>query len=266
MIENSKQQINRNHLSNIDFLRGIAAISVLIWHYQHFFYPQAGHPLTDRSIQPFYDNLKYLYEYGGHAVQFFWIISGFVFFHTYKNRENLTFNNFFWNRFSRLYPLHLLTLLLVASLQFLSNKFLGYQQIYPYNDFYHFLLNLFMASHWGFQHGWSFNAPTWSISVEIVIYGFFFIFAKIFRINIISTTLWLILSLVTLQVFFHQNHFAQCITLFILGGLIHEIHDILQKRTKLLLILIFTALCVIITINTYFEWTEKYSTFHYSRF
>ena len=48
-------------------------------------------------------------------------------------------------------------------------------QIYKINDLYHFLLHLFFISGWGFQEGSSFNNPVWSVSVELVIYVFFFI-------------------------------------------------------------------------------------------
>jgi peptidoglycan/LPS O-acetylase OafA/YrhL len=50
--------------------------------------------------------------------------------------------------------------------------------IYPYNDLYHFVLNLFFASNWGFERGWSFNSQTWSVSVEVVLYAAFFVLAS----------------------------------------------------------------------------------------
>ena len=158
----------------IDICRGLAATSVLIWHYQHFFYPDAGVGLSsqNRSTQPFYDILWPLYEQGGLAVELFWVLSGFVFAATYLLRPTNGWT-FFVNRLARLYPLHLLTLLLVALLQYMSLQSLGHFQIYPFNDTYHFGLNLFMAQSWGLESGYSFNAPTWSISVEVIIYAVF---------------------------------------------------------------------------------------------
>jgi peptidoglycan/LPS O-acetylase OafA/YrhL len=47
--------------------------------------------------------------------------------------------------------------------------------IYPNNDLYHFVLQLFMASNWGFQAGDSFNGPIWSISIEVLVYCVFFL-------------------------------------------------------------------------------------------
>ena len=37
-----------------------------------------------------------------------------------------------------------------------------------------FILNFFLVSGWGFEKGPSFNGPVWSVSVEIIIYFFFF--------------------------------------------------------------------------------------------
>lgn len=216
--------IRHASISNVDFLRGIAAIAVLVWHYQHFFYPQAAVGLKDRSIQPFFTDLRWLYEYGGHGVQFFWILSGFVFFHAYQGRQDVNFREFVINRFSRLYPLHLATLLLVAALQFVSFRILGHYQIYPLNDLYHFLLNLFMISHWGLQKGWSFNAPIWSVSVEIIIYGLFFAYIKSTRITLLTAIAWFILSWVAFQGISSTNAFSQCALLFIMGGVVHQLH------------------------------------------
>lgn len=230
----------------MDFLRGIAALAVLIWHYQHFFYPQAGVGIADRSIQPLYNSLRYLYDYGGQAVQFFWILSGFVFFHAYQARELVSFREFFVNRFSRLYPLHLVTLLLVAALQKVSEKALGHHQIYPLNDLYHFALNLFMISHWGLQNGWSFNAPIWSVSVEIVIYGFFFAFIKSLRIHLLSAIAWFIFAWVAFNGMSSTNVFSQCTLLFILGGIVHQLHTLLSRcLDELISIVLASALLAI---------------------
>ncbi|RYD21714.1 MAG: acyltransferase [Lysobacteraceae bacterium] len=78
-------------------------------------------------------------------------------------------------RVSRLYPLHFVTLIVVAALQFTSFSLLGHFQIYPNNDAYHFVLNLFFASSWGLERGASFNGPIWSVSVEILVYAAFWL-------------------------------------------------------------------------------------------
>jgi peptidoglycan/LPS O-acetylase OafA/YrhL len=135
-------------------------------------------------VQPLYNIFGFIYENGFWAVQMFWIISGYVFCHVYSNRaKNLS--EFASARFARLYPLNLITLLAIAAVQVLSKVINGTYQIVQFNDWWHFFLNLFFISGWGFQDGASFNEPIWSVSVEIAIYGIFYVFQKqIFRFGI----------------------------------------------------------------------------------
>ena len=88
-------------------------------------------------------------------------------------------------RFSRLYPLHFATLLFVAGSQLLLMNAVGSFFVYPNNDSYHFLLNVFFASSWGIERGYSFNGPFWSVSVEVLLYALFFAFSRIFPIRVI---------------------------------------------------------------------------------
>ena len=64
-------------------------------------------------------------------------------------------------RFSRLYPLHFATLLFVAA------AFLAFGPYIYESDAYHFVLNVLLASSIGFEKGYSFNGPSWSISVVL---------------------------------------------------------------------------------------------------
>jgi len=165
----------------LDVSRGLAALAVVLWHWQHFGYEGTSQSANfARSEQPFYGVLRLFYEHGAMGVQYFFLLSGFVFFWLYRDpmRSGLvSAKQFVVQRFSRLYPLHLATLIIVAMLQLLYVGRTGAPYVYPFNDGYHLLLNLLFASHWGFQKGWSFNAPSWSVSVEIVLYIFFFVFA-----------------------------------------------------------------------------------------
>ena len=172
MLELSDPKVTSRFLGATNFLRGIAALSVLLWHYQHFFF---ANPSTfDRSQQPFYSLFKTFYINGHLAVQLFWAVSGFVLCHSYMSRTDTRWRQFFWARFARLYPLHLITLTTVAALQLINQRVLGSYRIYDYNDLKHFVFNVFFMQGWGFNDGFSFNAPTWSVSVEIVVYIIFF--------------------------------------------------------------------------------------------
>ena len=169
----------------IDFLRGLGALVILIWHYHHFYFEKAyfgptnGYPIWEFSRQPFYQILLIPYHYGMWAVQFFWMLSGFVFAFVYLQKK-VSAKNFLILRLSRLYPLHFISLIVIAGLQYLSLYTFGSFQILEINDLYHFILNLFYAQYWGFQEGYSFNSPSWSVSVEEIVYwGFWLIFIKL---------------------------------------------------------------------------------------
>ena len=140
-------QLSDKYFYWIDFSRMIAALSVVIWHYQHLFYFTGSEGVKyignlNRDIQPFYNFLEFFYHYGGAGVSFFWVISGFVFSSVYYQKQ-VTGRRFFQSRFARLYPLHFLTLIIILLLQTLSTFLHSENQVYSLNDAYHFLLNIF---------------------------------------------------------------------------------------------------------------------------
>ena len=104
-------------VASVELLRFISAIMVLIWHYQQFYLPinlfsDNEILVSSRDQQPFYDYLSFFFNYGNKGVDFFFIISGYVFAYVYLvENKSVKFNFFFGNRFSRLYPLHFLTLI-----------------------------------------------------------------------------------------------------------------------------------------------------------
>lgn len=211
---------NGGKLLGLELLRFIAAFAVLVWHYQHFAFDGTG-IIVVREQQPFYALLQPFYEYGRYGVQVFWSISGFIFFWRYGtsvHTDLVSGSRFFVLRFSRLYPLHFATLLLVALLQALFATLNGHYFVYPNNDPYHFLLQLFMASNWGLQAGYSFNGPIWSISAEVLVYTIFYACMRI-----IGRSLWInsiaVIFSVTLRLTDHATVFSDCIGYFYAGGI-----------------------------------------------
>ena len=183
-MENDKALVKNNKLIGLEIIRFISSFAVLIWHYQHFCYV-ADMPMGFvKEDQPFYELFSFFYNYGAWGVQVFWSISGFIFFWKYQDtisKNLITAWRFSVLRFSRLYPLHLLTLIIVLILQYLYFHKNNYSFVYQYNDFYHFFLQLFLASNWGIQKGYSFNGPIWSVSVEVIVYFFFFLTLRIVK-------------------------------------------------------------------------------------
>jgi peptidoglycan/LPS O-acetylase OafA/YrhL len=161
----------------VDLLRGLAALTVLICHYQWFYSIEPGEWLNGADL-PLEGLLWPVYRFGGTAVQLFWVLSGFVFIIRYgADGRRLALGQFAVSRIARLYPLHLATLLIVAALQWASKAQSGEFIVYSNNDVPHFVAQLFLASNW-FTMEHSFNAPIWSVSVEVLIYAAFALFMR----------------------------------------------------------------------------------------
>jgi peptidoglycan/LPS O-acetylase OafA/YrhL len=170
-----RTRLPKRHFNALDLSRLLAAIVVLFWHYQHFFVPPVDYEFhVRRSIAPFYHQLAWAYDYGHVAVEYFWAVSGFVFAHVYLADTGAR-GRFWQARLARLWPLHLLTLGVVLVLQGLYTGINGTAFIYHHQDWWHFVLNLFMAQTWGWQVNQSYNGPTWSLSTEILAYAAFWV-------------------------------------------------------------------------------------------
>ena len=83
-------------------------------------------------------------------------------------------------------------------------------------DFKHFILNLFLVQEWGLKtiHG-TFNSPSWSISVEILMYMIFFYFAL--KNNFIINSL--ILIFISSILYFKSKYIGYGGYCFFIGGL-----------------------------------------------
>lgn len=170
----ARLHLPKRHFNALDLSRLVAAVAVLFWHYLHLTMPRGVNRAPDdfARLEPLHGLFGVFYDHGHLAVQYFWIVSGFVFAHVYLGdpaaRER------FWSaRVARLWPLHLLTLATVAVLQTIYTARVGNSFVYAFNDIPHFVLNLVLAQCWGFQSGLSFNGPSWSLSVEILAYAVF---------------------------------------------------------------------------------------------
>ncbi|MCW1383183.1 acyltransferase [Novosphingobium sp. KCTC 2891] len=169
-------RLEKRHFNALDLSRLLAACAVLFWHYQHFFVPPVdyGFHVRREAVTPLYAELRWLFDYGHAAVQYFWAVSGFVFAHVYLADANAR-GRFWLARIARLWPLHLLTLVLVAVLQAAYSGINGTAFVYHQQDVKHFLMSLVLAHYWGWQTNQSFNGPSWSLSTEILAYAAFWL-------------------------------------------------------------------------------------------
>jgi peptidoglycan/LPS O-acetylase OafA/YrhL len=210
----------QDRIVGIELLRFASALAVLVFHYQHFAF--VGYAPVDfiKEAQPFFRSLQLFYENGHYGVQVFWCISGFIFFWKYGNaiaERGISARAFFVLRVSRLYPLHLLTLLLMAALQPIYAARIRAYFVYHYNDLYHFVLQLFMASNWGLQAGDSFNGPVWSISVEILVYAIFFLVLRLFSASWVTIGAIVLTSAVAQALKLSSSPVSSCLWFFFLG-------------------------------------------------
>lgn len=219
------------HLYVIDLMRGLAALTVVVFHFADFPYTTLGVEPEGHfeTTFPLYPLLWPIYDYGQDAVHLFWLISGFVFCAVYARRDTGT-REFVVNRFARLYPLHFLTLVAVLLLQIASMALVGHHQIFANTDAYHFVLHVFFASQWGFQSGHSYNVPIWSVSIEVVIYAVFWATRSwLYRWGVLGP---LVLALACWPFAFHmglaQGRFFECALYFFTGTAIWLAFDRLR--------------------------------------
>jgi peptidoglycan/LPS O-acetylase OafA/YrhL len=247
----------------LDLARGIASLAVVVWHYQHFYSRGIYHwPLSGfvAANQPGYRILWPFYHHGYLAVQVFFVLSGFVFFSQYLDRikaREVGAYKFFVLRFSRLYPLHFVTLIAVAVVQIAYKRTTGTFFIYPCNDAIHFVTNLLFIQNWGMEKCFSFNGPSWSVSVEVVLYIGFFVFAFLVIANVrtarIACTIAAIVGGLVLykltagSVLFKLTGVAEAIICFYAGGLVFLMIEIFLKakwNTWLLIVGSGTSLAI----------------------
>ena len=186
-------------------------------------------------------------------VDFFFILSGFIMCHVYGNRflkdvRITEFKKFTIARFSRVYPLHLVTLVSTIIMLYLFAK-MGVPKndyLQADNNLYSVFTNLFLIQAMNFNKWFTWVHASWSISTEWWAYMIFpFLVAPFFKLNARGRmticllciagyicTSWFLAPLVTIPSEFHfppakptdwslnlayQYGFARCICGFILG-------------------------------------------------
>lgn len=129
------------HFDSLDGLRGVAALGVALFHWLMSFY-------------------------GYLAVDFFLVLSGFILAHRYLYAAKpVPALNFASARIARLYPMHLFTL--IAYL-FTWLALSGSMPRFPDGTIFTFVQHLTLTQNIGLNsNGLTWNAPSWSISVEL---------------------------------------------------------------------------------------------------
>ncbi|MEP2236872.1 MAG: acyltransferase [Maribacter sp.] len=173
-----------NRIYNLDYLRGLAAFGIMIYHYLTWTYGK-------------YSAETFLGKFGIYGVSIFYILSGLTLYYVYYSRMNFSKNDlssFFRKRIFRIFPLlWLVTIIAVI----LSRKI---------PNFYDLFLNL--TGLFGFLK-WDtyFSTGAWSIGNELVFYAFlpvFILLSKSYK-SIMTIFSIIIFSLYVYFAFFLLN-------------------------------------------------------------
>lgn len=142
-------------------VRGIAAWFVVFYHIR-------------LSIAGLPTDLRDVFAKGYLAVDFFFLLSGFVIWLTWSNRIGnggfASIPRFLQKRIARIWPLHLV-MLAVAVMLALVLRATGRAD--PQFVFGELPLHILLLQNWGFTHALRWNDPAWSISTEFGAYLLF---------------------------------------------------------------------------------------------
>lgn len=141
---------NFTRLSELDGLRGIATIAVMLFHYFLHYHKLYGHSFDVPST----------FRVGYYGVHLFFTISGFVIYWTLTRTQKPT--DFIWSRFTRLYPVYwcaMLITFLVVALFSLPGREVDVQTL---------VVNFSMIQEYlGYEHV---DGVYWTLSLELAFY------------------------------------------------------------------------------------------------
>ena len=183
-------------LEQLVSVRGLAAWLVVVFH---------SIALLRVALPDLHPWIFDIIAHGYLAVDFFFMLSGFIIFINYYDKFATDFRKnsvaFYWNRFTRIYPVHLLVLLAYVVLAGSFIYFSSSKSLPLTYSLSSFLENIFLVQAWsGTSTSW--NVPSWSISAEWFVYLLFPIFAVLLRKNVRGLTSHFVLASVALATAF----------------------------------------------------------------
>jgi peptidoglycan/LPS O-acetylase OafA/YrhL len=189
-VEGRLEGNSRPRVAELDALRGLAALGVVLFHYTTFYQQEQGH------LQP----LGFGFPAGNYGVHLFFLISGFVIFMTLERTR--TAMDFVVSRVSRLFPAYWMAMALTAAVVYTIG--LPQQRIAGGDLF----ANLTMLQEvLGFEH---LDGSYWTLQVELFFYVqmlFWFVLGQLRHIVWIILA-WLVLAVVYAWTEQHHVHFS----------------------------------------------------------
>ena len=240
--ENSRQyiflqalKIPTNCLNTLKFIS--AFIIAFVVHYRHF--------PTTRGF-PLLNLFRWSYNSGHFLVDLFFMLSGFGMSLGYNekiSRHQITFKKYIIKRLAKIYPLFLFTLILITILEKWHKKLTGKTYVYQNFDCWHFFINLILCHNGIFGTEWSFNGPSWCISICFIMYTIHFaiIYFSKEKTNIIYIyiiLMFLALTIISMKFrypFILNTQFGRGLSSFSIGVLLSNIYQNSHKyNTKLI--------------------------------
>ena len=170
-------------LDSLTSLRFFAAAMVV---FSHFAFLQSS---PSRIVRDLYEGI---FREGYIGVTFFFILSGFILSHSYAGRlvQGMTYREFLATRVARIYPLHLLTLLVALPIA-LGSLVTGTRSMSSFVEGFIANLALLQAYSPLVDIHFSMNAPSWSISSEMFFYTLFpiLVFSRSAFLSCIAATI-----------------------------------------------------------------------------
>lgn len=151
--------------NNFDCIRLILATSVVFLHFDHL--------VNDPAVSAVLRYTKFL---SGHAVEAFFVVSGFVVFMSYDRARDL--RSYVVSRLFRLYPVYLAAILLVGSLPFLLSSCTD-QDLFSSAWFKYLAANLMFLNFlqpslpcvFDANFDKALNGSLWTIKIEVMFYA-----------------------------------------------------------------------------------------------
>jgi peptidoglycan/LPS O-acetylase OafA/YrhL len=247
-------------------MRGIAAFIVVLYHLKGFLHQHA-----------FTQSFDWMYNKGYLAVDFFFVLSGFIIAFNYKHHFEKEIKwhllyVFIVKRIARIYPLHIFILLcfiLIPMAHVLTNRPIDSQQY----SLLAFLYKFFLVDLWmiGQQYWNAWNAPSWTISGEMFAYLTFPFVCFFIGRDSVRHYLFFVLAVVLIALCYEAlssrslgdniSHLGllRCVLSFVCGVCIYEFHlGKLIKSDKINRMLFYLAAIILIFLLLYVEKNHFY--------
>ena len=237
--------MQREKIVSVSGLKGFSCVIIMLYHYRFI--------LMNNGIE--------LINYGHYFVEVFVTISGFLMAYNYRDRiPNLKFTVFFIKRYLKIMPLYWITEICVY-IALIMATLLSKGEISQWEP-KQILLELS-----GFYTGWfgqaepPVNSPLWTVCCLLLCYVLYYIICRAFtsrRVVYRSAVLFLIISFVFLlnQLVDKDEYYSilgsedsiRCIISFLVGVLLYELYEIINKKQGIVISLILLIAFAVIVI------------------